>query len=130
MASQDSSSPPVTYSNEHVISLVNEREFTLSAETGTGVDQLLKALFKFAEQQLIGAEQALVTRQRHRQNLAAVQHILSGALTQFGGSKGQGQEELLAEELRLAAVELSRLTRRVDVEDILDVIFRDFCIGK
>ena len=39
-------------------------------------------------------------------------------------------EELIAEELRAAATALGRLTGRVDVEDILDVIFRDFCIGK
>jgi tRNA modification GTPase len=39
-------------------------------------------------------------------------------------------EELIAEELRAAATTLGRLTGRVDVEDILDVIFRDFCIGK
>jgi tRNA modification GTPase len=36
----------------------------------------------------------------------------------------------LAEELRIAAQSLGRLTGRVDVEDVLDVIFRDFCIGK
>jgi tRNA modification GTPase len=41
-----------------------------------------------------------------------------------------GHEDLLAEELRTAARTLGRLTGRVDVEDILDVIFRDFCIGK
>jgi tRNA modification GTPase len=41
-----------------------------------------------------------------------------------------GREELIAEELRAAAMTLGRLTGRVDVEDILDVIFRDFCIGK
>ncbi len=45
-------------------------------------------------------------------------------------SAAAGQEELIAEELRLAARALGRLTGRVDVEDILDVIFRDFCIGK
>jgi tRNA modification GTPase len=39
-------------------------------------------------------------------------------------------EELIAEDLRAAATALGRLTGRVDVEDILDVIFRDFCIGK
>jgi tRNA modification GTPase len=39
-------------------------------------------------------------------------------------------EELVAEQLRLAASGLGRLTGRVDVEDVLDVIFRDFCIGK
>jgi tRNA modification GTPase len=42
---------------------------------------------------------------------------------------GQG-EELAAEELRTAALSLGRLLGRVDVEDILDVIFREFCVGK
>jgi tRNA modification GTPase len=37
---------------------------------------------------------------------------------------------VVAEELRLAGRALGRLTGRVDVEEILDVIFRDFCIGK
>jgi tRNA modification GTPase len=39
-------------------------------------------------------------------------------------------EELAAEDLRAAAYALGRLLGRVDVEDILDVIFREFCIGK
>jgi len=42
---------------------------------------------------------------------------------------GQG-EELAAEDLRMAANSLGRLLGRVDVEDILDVIFSEFCIGK
>jgi tRNA modification GTPase len=45
-------------------------------------------------------------------------------------ANGNSREELIAEELRAAATTLGRLTGRVDVEDILDVIFRDFCIGK
>jgi tRNA modification GTPase len=53
---------------------------------------------------------------------------LDRALTR--GAKASGHEELIAEELRAAATTLGRLTGRVDVEDILDVIFRDFCIGK
>jgi tRNA modification GTPase len=39
-------------------------------------------------------------------------------------------EELAAEDLRMAAYALGRLLGRVDVEDVLDVIFREFCIGK
>jgi tRNA modification GTPase len=42
----------------------------------------------------------------------------------------RGREDIIAEELRTAATMLGRLTGRVDVEDVLDVIFRDFCIGK
>jgi tRNA modification GTPase len=41
-----------------------------------------------------------------------------------------GREDIIAEELRSAAAILGRLTGRIDVEDILDVIFREFCIGK
>ena len=46
------------------------------------------------------------------------------------GSEVAGREDLIAEELRLAGQALGRLTGRVDVEDVLDVIFRDFCIGE
>jgi len=53
---------------------------------------------------------------------------LERALAEAG--RGNNREELIAEELRAAATILGRLTGRVDVEDILDVIFRDFCIGK
>jgi tRNA modification GTPase len=41
-----------------------------------------------------------------------------------------GQEELVAEELRLAGRALGRVTGRVDIEDVLDQVFRNFCIGK
>lgn len=38
--------------------------------------------------------------------------------------------DLAAEEFRIASTELGRITGAVDVEELLDVIFRDFCIGK
>jgi tRNA modification GTPase len=68
----------------------------------------------------------LVTRERHRVALRKVVEALDRAL----GEGPAGREDIVAEELRLAARELGRLTGRVDVEDVLDVIFRDFCIGK
>jgi tRNA modification GTPase len=79
-----------------------------------------------AEDYLAGAEPALVTRERHRRLLEAT----VGALRQALAPELAGREDLLAEELRAAAQALGRLTGRVDVEDVLDVIFRDFCIGK
>ena len=104
----------------------SELEFNISATTGEGFDLLLRQLAQHAEKFLAGAESALVTRARHRRaledTLAALRRALSGEVA--------GQEDLLAEELRIAARALGRLTGRVDVEDILDVIFRDFCIGK
>ncbi|MEI9804481.1 MAG: tRNA uridine-5-carboxymethylaminomethyl(34) synthesis GTPase MnmE [Pseudolabrys sp.] len=100
--------------------------FDLSNTTGLGFDHLLSQLAVYAETFLSGAESALVTRQRHRfaleDTLAALHRVLNGDLA--------AHEDLLAEELHIAARALGRLTGRVDVEDILDVIFRDFCIGK
>ncbi len=103
-----------------------EYEFNISAASGQGVDAVLEALARFAARFVGGAEPALIARDRHRRVLedclAALRRALAPALA--------GQEDLVAEELRAAAVALGRLTGRVDVEDILDVIFRDFCIGK
>ncbi len=103
-----------------------EQVFILSAVTGAGFDTLLDQLARHADGFLAGAEPALVTRARHRRALedalAALRRALKPGLA--------GREDLLAEELRIAARALGRLTGRVDVEDILDVIFRDFCIGK
>jgi tRNA modification GTPase len=84
------------------------------------------AVAKFAENFLSAAEPVLVTRERHRNALQAVVDALERALA----AGPHGELELIAEELRIAARSLGRLTGRVDVEDILDVIFRDFCIGK
>ena len=44
--------------------------------------------------------------------------------------RGVRGEEIVAEDLRHAATHLGRLTGRVDVEDVLEVIFREFCVGK
>ena len=73
-----------------------------------------------------GAEPVLVSRERQRKLLDATGNALRAALAEGQ----QGREDIIAEELRVAANALGRLTGRVDVEDILDVIFRDFCIGK
>ena len=87
---------------------------------------MLSQLARQAEGFLAGAELGLVTRVRHRR---ALEEALA-ALRRAQDGEVAGREDLLAEELRLAARALGRLTGRVDVEDILDVIFRDFCIGK
>jgi tRNA modification GTPase len=49
---------------------------------------------------------------------------------QHGLAAPAGQPELLAEDLRLATRAIGRITGRVDVEELLDFVFRDFCIGK
>lgn len=104
----------------------SDQVFNLSVVSGEGFDLLLGELTRFAGTFAGGAESALVTRARHRhlleETLSALHRALAPGLA--------GQEDLVAEELRAAAAALGRLTGRVDVEDILDVIFRDFCIGK
>ena len=87
--------------------------------------EFVTALAGFAEHCVGSEEVALITRERHRQLLG----VVAGALRRSLAVKEQG-EELVAEELRGAAYSLGRLLGRVDVEDVLDVIFRDFCLGK
>ena len=108
------------------ITAKNEHVFRISAITGEGFEELLDQMARQAEEFLAGAESALVTRIRHRR---ALEEALA-ALRRAQDGEVASREDLLAEELRLAARALGRLTGRVDVEDILDVIFRDFCIGK
>ena len=81
---------------------------------------------QFAEKYFAGGEGVLVTRERQRKTLEETVAALDRAI----GEGPKGREDIIAEELRLASRALGRLTGRVDVEDILDVIFRDFCIGK
>jgi tRNA modification GTPase len=100
----------------------------ISAQTGAHFDNLVNAISSFARQFFSGgAESALVTRQRHRSALAECADALSRASVE---GAGPGREDIIAEELRLAARALGRLVGKVDVENVLDVIFRDFCIGK
>jgi tRNA modification GTPase len=104
------------------------RELTvhlLSSATAAGVDELVNALSRFAESTFT-PEPAMVTRERQRVHLQDTVVALRGAQR----AAQDGREEIMAEQLRLATRALGKLLGRVDVEDILDVIFRDFCIGK
>ena len=102
------------------------RSFTISAGTGVGMDGLIDALAAFSKAFFAATETTFVTRARHRRALQETVAALERALA----PGEEGREELIAEELRSAATTLGRLTGRIDVEDVLDVIFRDFCIGK
>ena len=95
----------------------------LSVRTGEGLDALLARLgAAVAERAASGAAPA-PTRLRHRLALEACLAALERA-------RAQPVPELRAEDLRAAAAALGRLTGRVGVDDVLDAIFRDFCIGK
>jgi len=97
----------------------------VSSTTGAGVDELVNAIARYADS-FFTPEPALVTRERQRAHLIETGLALQGAQR----AAQDGREEIMAEQLRLATRALGKLLGRVDVEDVLDVIFRDFCIGK
>ena len=97
----------------------------ISLKTGSGLAMLQAMLQQKVQQRLDGGGAPLLTRPRHRQALsealAALRHGLEAP---------PDRAELLAEDLRLAMRAVGRITGRVDVEELLDFVFRDFCIGK
>ncbi len=95
----------------------------VSAVTGAGIADLLAGLQERAAGLLASGDQPVLTRLRHRGALEDCRQALTRG-------RDIGPVELKAEELRLATRALGRITGRVDVEDVLDVIFREFCIGK
>jgi tRNA modification GTPase len=101
-------------------------EYRVSAQTGAGFDTLVSGLADFAARFFATNESSIVTRERHRSALTSCAEALERARMEGD----TGREDIIAEELRLATRALGRLTGQVDVEDVLDVIFRDFCIGK
>jgi tRNA modification GTPase len=86
---------------------------------------LVAALAVFARDYFGSGEDSLIGRERQRRLL----HETADGLRRCLAVAGEG-DELVAEELRAASQSLGRLLGRIDVEDILDTIFREFCIGK
>jgi tRNA modification GTPase len=99
--------------------------FRISAGRGDGIQQLIAALVVFAQDYFGSGEGGLIARERQRKLLQQTAVSLERSIDVISDG-----EELAAEELRSAAHSLGRLLGRVDVEDILDLIFREFCIGK
>lgn len=98
--------------------------FSISTTTGAGLDVLLKELtHRVGDLFKSGTGGPALTRARHRAALEETAEYLSRAIAAT-------LPELAAEDLRLALRALGRITGRVHVEELLDRIFRDFCIGK
>jgi tRNA modification GTPase len=126
--------------NDDLLSSLSVSEtFEISCETNSGVDVLIDALTRTLYERLNLSqdsdsrassieEDAVITRARHRRHVESA----AEALRRFEMRSGEGYAalDMAAEELRLAASELGRITGAVDVEDVLDVLFSDFCIGK
>lgn len=98
-------------------------DMVISSKDGSGLEHLLNEIGSRAAAAAGDVGDVLPSRMRHVELLQEAMDFLRAAL------KGHS-EELRAEELRLAAERLGRIVGAVDVEDLLDVIFSQFCIGK
>lgn len=99
---------------------------SISLKTGAGLSMLQSLLQQKLQHKLEApGNSPALTRPRHRHALGEAASAL-----QHGLAAPADQPELLAEDLRLAMRAIGRITGRVDVEELLDFVFRDFCIGK
>lgn len=99
--------------------------YTLSAKHGDGVNVLLEALKALVEERMAPREAPTLTRLRHQN---ALEHAMDH-LTRFEQNAGI-DAVLAAEDVRMAVRAIGSITGRVGVEDMLDIVFSDFCIGK
>lgn len=95
----------------------------ISAKYKQGVDDLLKRIAENIKNRFTSNSNLLITRRRYRE---ALKDVLEN-LQNFSFDK---EIELTAEDIRLAARALGKITGRIEVDEILDKIFGDFCIGK
>ncbi len=96
---------------------------SISTKTNAGLDALLQTLTSRVAALLADTGAPPPTRARHRE-------ALTHSLAALHSAAAAAEPELAAEDLRRAADALGRITGRIDIEDMLDSIFRDFCIGK
>ncbi|PCI00011.1 MAG: tRNA uridine-5-carboxymethylaminomethyl(34) synthesis GTPase MnmE, partial [Alphaproteobacteria bacterium] len=96
----------------------------ISANTGAGLDTLIDHVSRETSALLEEAQNTpSLTRARHREALEEAMDHISRALSGFS-------PDMIAEDIRMTVRAIGRITGRTDVEDLLDIIFRDFCIGK
>ena len=99
--------------------------FRVSANTGAGIDALEARIEAIVRERLGARELPALSRARHRRAVEAAQSALVRCRERLADAP-----ELAGEDARLAVRALESLTGRVDVEDILDRVFSQFCIGK
>lgn len=104
-----------------------EGAHAVSLTNGDGVEALMEALASKVRDVLEGASEPLVTRARHRQALHEAREAIALAQASLQADEAL---ELVAEHMRLAARAVGRITGHIDVEELLDHIFSQFCIGK
>ncbi len=96
----------------------------ISAKTGDGVDALLEKIKDIVGDTMNIGEAPVLTRQRHKQALEESVISLNRAI------EYHQHMDMMAEDIRLASRALGKITGQVMVDEVLEIIFSDFCIGK
>jgi len=127
------SNPDTSLADENTIIVINKSDLKkspcsilhvpCSIKTGQGMDEFLNLLGTKITEKFGLSETPQITRARHRE-------ALNQTLSSLNNINLGNAIELTAEDLRHSAYNLGRITGRIDVEDVLDVIFSSFCIGK
>jgi len=98
----------------------------ISIKENKNLDKLILKIKNNLKNKFISSEDILITRERHRQHLVqCLEH-----LNNFNDKNDLEDFDKAAEDLRLATRNLGMIVGKVDVEEILGSIFKDFCIGK
>lgn len=104
--------------------LLGHQIIQISIKNNTGIDELLSHISSFTKKFFENSNNTpLITKQRHKENLIKAIECLKDFTL-------EKDIVLAAEELRMAANYLGRITGRIDVESVLSKIFSSFCIGK
>ena len=110
---------------EEAFAALDGDTIAISVKTGRGLAELTRRLASIAKERIGPNEEPAITQTRHRQLIETCAASLSDFLTLEAS-----EVEMRAEDLRRAAHTLGQVTGRVDVDDVLDQVFRRFCIGK
>lgn len=113
----------ITKSDQKIAPVLPQNYHLVSVHSGEGIDSLILAIQSRVSDLMESAPSPLITRARHREALREAHAILSHWNLAL-------PLELACEELRAAAVSLGKITGKIWVDDVLDLIFSRFCIGK
>jgi len=113
----------VVWNKADIAASKTKTRFWISAKTGEGLSDLVDMLSRTAAARVSGGDGPVLTRARYR-------HALEEAAESLASVPQTAEPELSAEHVRHALRAIGRITGRVDLDELLDVVFRDFCIGK
>ena len=95
----------------------------ISAKNQTGIDELLDSIHRIIKEKFTSSSGLIISRHRY-------QEALKNTLKHLNNFNINNELELATEDIRLAARDLGKITGKIEVDDILNKIFSDFCIGK